>query len=55
MQVIIDNEIKGKEAIDCVTSISKVKDDVCAINFRTNDGNKTRLIKLDGYTNLIVR
>ena len=58
-QVIIKTNYNGqeeKEAIDNVASISAASIDNVAINFKDNDGrNKTQFIKLDGYTELILR
>jgi hypothetical protein len=59
MQVIIDNEAKGTEVIDCVTSISRTgimsSDECIVINFKENSKNKTRFVTLNGYTTLTVR
>lgn len=58
MQVIIKtnyNNEEAKEAIENVTSMSELNS-VVAVNFKDDDGrNKTQFIKLDGYTELIVR
>lgn len=58
MQVIVITNYDNKEekvAIENVTSISDCQSTV-AINFKDDDGcNKTQFIRLDGYTDLMVR
>lgn len=58
MQIIVKTAYNGKEereAIENVTTVCQL-DDTVAISFKADDGrSKTQYIKLDGYTELIVR
>lgn len=59
MQIIVRTNYDGqeaREAIENVTSLSVASNDNVAVNFKDSYGrSKTRLIKLDGYTDLILR
>lgn len=58
MEIIVKttyNEKEEKEVIENVMSIFSINDQV-AVNFKDNDGRfKTQYLKLDGYTDLIIR
>lgn len=58
MQIIVKTAYNGKEereAIENVTTLCQL-DGVVVISFKADDGRgKTQYIKLDGYTELIVR
>lgn len=58
MQVIVKTNYDGqeaREAIENVTSVSRLNIDSVAVNFMDDGRSKTQFIKLDGYTELIVR
>lgn len=58
MEIIVKTTYNGKEekeVIENVMSIFSLNDQV-KVNFKDNDGRfKTQYLKLDGYTDLIVR
>lgn len=58
MQIIVKTAYNGKEERETIENVTTVcqLDDTVAISFKADDGrNKTQYIKLDGYTELIVR
>lgn len=59
MQVIVKTNYDGQEAqeaIENVSSLSVAFGENVAVNFKGDDGrSKTQFIKLDGYTELILR
>lgn len=58
MEIIVKTTYNGKEekeVIENVMSIFSLNDQV-AVNFKDSDGRfKTQHLKLDGYTDLIIR
>lgn len=58
MQVIVKTNYDGKEAAEVIENVVLMSsiDDVVSVTFTAEDGRKmTGYIRLDGYTELIVR